>query len=306
MSRNWPWTRTTGGACALVALGWVAACGQGTNLSGDEDDAGGDDAVVVVCTAAACTAGCADLGFDHGACRDGLCLCFDDHPTDGGDVDVTSPDAETTDGGDGPDDGGGETDDTADEGDDGDDIVVVGCASDEECPEGFLCLGPDGEYPSTETTERTCRPFDGTFEDGPLVGGTGCSARNLVDTDVWGFCTGVALPVRDGDVVRGSVCGPDRAPVYEYAVAENTRVEVYLSRADESLGLFFVESYHDDCTFRGGSGGIDLVDSPHHGPLEMAFDGGSRGVFAIPSVELRDGSWGHGDFTFHIRTVGTF
>jgi len=154
---------------------------------------------------------------------------------------------------------------------------------------------------------RTCRPFDGTtFEDGPLVGRTGCSAANLVDPDVWGFCESTAVTLHDGEVVRGTVCGPDRVPVYQYPVAENTRVELYLSRADASLCTFAVTVHEDSCALRGGSGGFVLDESSRPAPLEIGFTGGTRGVFTIQAGMGREVPPCTGDFTFHIRSTGTF
>ncbi|MBI4917340.1 MAG: transposase family protein [Acidobacteria bacterium] len=96
-----PTGRTIQQVCAVLALSLAAACGYGTNLSGEGDVADGGEADVVGCSAARCTSACRDLGFERGECREELCLCFDDRP-DGGaeDADAAVPDAEAVDGGD--------------------------------------------------------------------------------------------------------------------------------------------------------------------------------------------------------------
>jgi hypothetical protein len=214
-----------------------------------------------------------------------------------------SPESDADDAGDGvgadeySDSGYGDVGDARDAG------MVSQCTDDENCGTGFLCLEPSGEFPATDSTVWACGEYDGTFEDGPVVGQTGCSQENLVDVDVWGFCDQVLPTIHDGDVVRGSVCGPDRIPAYKYSVEENTRVEFYLTRADRSLGVFGVQVYESNCTFRGASGGIPLDNSAHHGPIELGFMGPGDYTLVIASDFSSDGT---GSFNFHFWEVGTF
>jgi hypothetical protein len=290
-------------------LALLSACEGGTALAGDGGDAetGGE---AVVCTTEVCIAACVERGFDRGECDRGLCLCFGEEEGDSIGPDAWPDDAVPDADADSPD-----AADAAevfpeadlDEGSTDDADAPGTCDSDEDCADGLLCLAPEGEFPETGTTVRTCVPFDGTtFEDGPLVGRTGCSATNLANPDVWGFCDSRALLLHDGDVVRGSVCGPDLVPVYEYPVAENTRVEIYLSRAETSLCMFSLAVYEDSCALRGGSGGYELDEFARPVPLEIGFTAGSRGVFTIQAGRGGEVPPCTGDFTFHIRSTGTF
>jgi hypothetical protein len=258
--------RAATAVAVLLAGVCLAACNSGVGLQGEEEDGGRAEAV------------------DDGAIRD--------------DGSPDSPESTAE---------GLEDDAEADAVDLAEDGSEAGeCLYDEDCAEGFLCLEPSGEFPATGATRRSCVPYDGTFEDGPVVGRTGCSADNLVDTDVWGFCDPITRTVRAGDVIRGTLCGGDRVPAYKYPTTENARVELYLSRADESLGTFFVELYRDDCVLRGSSGGIPLDMAAHHGPIEVGFEAGSEGIFVIRGGTRADGTDGTGSFTVHVLAAGTF